>query len=61
MVTKENAQKLVSYMPEAMLVTDVIRIFRELEKMEAAQTPNEIDWSLLKETMKAWPEVSDAV
>ena len=37
MITKENTQKLVSYMPEAMLVSDVIRIFRELEKMEAAQ------------------------
>jgi hypothetical protein len=58
MITKENAQKLVSYMPKTMLVSEVIRIFRELEKMEATQNPGEIDWNSLKEDIDAWPEVS---
>jgi len=61
MITKENAQKLVSYMPEAMFISDVLRIFRELEKMEAKQSLNEIDWNLLKKDIEAWPEAADLV
>ena len=54
-MTKVNAQKFVSLMPQKVPVNDSIEIFCKLDKMEDEQkkTGKEIEWENLKKDIEA--------
>ncbi|MBB3054443.1 hypothetical protein [Mucilaginibacter gotjawali] len=53
-MTKENALRLVEYLPQTVPVDGLIKAFYRLENMEEEQGADEIDWDELKKEIDSW-------
>ena len=51
MLSKVNAKKLVSYMPDIIPVEEAIGVFAKLDEMEDAQN---INWEVLIKEIEGW-------